>query len=240
MSPLLDVTNTVGHESTPVTLNTGSLRKSSVTIPRSGPTVTNVYGTGEADITGPVKIQIKREIAAIKMCNTQVPGQVGSASSCQGSSAITHHYPCVISPMRVPPLPQSTDVLLSQAVQALSLGPFSAQTRLRTHRHLSRLHTEQSEGNCRKLTSSCSGLPDNSGNSVAESAPQQCGACGLEFTSLTILTQHLTRHVYDGLYAAQWLTQAMGLVLPSQTTIESVPTIQDDHESGFLPCSSPD
>nr|XP_045613456.1 uncharacterized protein LOC123767655 [Procambarus clarkii]XP_045613465.1 uncharacterized protein LOC123767655 [Procambarus clarkii]XP_045613477.1 uncharacterized protein LOC123767655 [Procambarus clarkii] len=243
MSPLIEVTNTVGQGSIPDSPCTNSLRKSSVKSSRGDPKFAYVYGPGETDKTGSVKsFKLKREVVAIKMCNTQMSGPVGSASSCQ-QSAITNLYPCVTSPMRVPPLPQSTDVLLSQAVQALSLGPLSAQPRLRTRRRFSRHHKgniQHSEVNNRKLVSSCDGVPEPSGGSATKSAPQQCGACGLEFTSLPILTQHLARHVYDGLYAAQWLTQAMGLVLTRHDTLESVPNIQDDHESELLSSCSPD
>lgn len=245
MSPLIDVTNTVGQDSSPDNPYTNSLRKSRVRISRIFHRVSGVHCQGEADITKSGKdVKVKSEAVAIAMCNTQVSGLVGNMSSIRGFSTIAHLCQCAASPVRVPPLPQTTDVLLSHAVQALSLSSLRTQTQPLTQRHFirhskgSRDHNGGSSSR-KKFVSNCSGLPENSGSNVTESASQQCGACGLKFTSLSILTQHLARHVYDGLYAAQWLTQAMGLVFPRHSTVESNPIDQVDHDvdaalTGFL------
>ncbi|XP_047494875.1 uncharacterized protein LOC125042999 [Penaeus chinensis] len=217
MSPLIDVTNTA------VGLQVESSTKRSVKQQRDcarGPDVNQQSKVNKRGL--PERVKAKDEAVAIRKCNTWMGGpagdMAGGAAGCLAAFSSTSQCPAEVGLPRVPPLPQSADALLSQAVQALSLSPPSSKTRTRAHRRLSRHratsqqeHDEQASDNV-VLNCSNSGLPENSQESTGITTPKQCGACGLEFTSTPVLTQHLVRHVYDGLYAAQWLTQAMGLV----------------------------
>lgn len=238
MSPLIDVTNTVGQDSSVDDLGAGSTRKTVVRVPRAHPSLPDASGgQGEGSGTGLMTYsKVRSGAVAIKMCNTQVSGSGSSASSAQG---LTQMYNCTKNPLRVPPLPCTSDVL-SQAVEALSLDPLSTRRRRCNRRRLSRQSKEIAEPSDKSTTQlqNGSGEPENSGGgSGGDFAPQQCGACGLEFTSLSVLTQHLARHVYDGLYAAQWLNQAMNLVLARR---DPVPTSQTDTGGGGESPSSQD
>ncbi|XP_042863508.1 uncharacterized protein LOC122247883 [Penaeus japonicus] len=221
MSPLIDVTNTalgLQVESS----NTRSVKPQRACV--RGPDVNQQSKASKRGL--PERVRAKNEAVAIRMCNTWVSGPAGdpagdsvkSGADCPVSLSPATQCPTDEALPRVPPLPQSADALLSQAVQALSLSPPSSKTRTRARRRLSRHRTTSQQEHDKQasdtvvLSCSSSGLPENSQESVGLSTPKQCGACGLEFTSTPVLTQHLVRHVYDGLYAAQWLTQAMGLV----------------------------
>ncbi|KAL7647998.1 UNVERIFIED_CONTAM: hypothetical protein RMT77_001614 [Armadillidium vulgare] len=74
--------------------------------------------------------------------------------------------------------------------------------------------------------SCCDGFPSKK-KSTSEnfSSTYQCIACGLELSSLEILTNHLVKHIYEGLHAASWLNHAMSILLPeNDTTVNSLPT----------------
>ncbi|KAK3863262.1 hypothetical protein Pcinc_030942 [Petrolisthes cinctipes] len=239
MSPLVDVTNTSG-QSVSGSQYTDSLRKSGseeaefcsiVTKANSEKGILQIYYSSD----------VKTEEVAIKMCNTQVScnGKNSTGSSCQTSIPPTN----MCSGRKnsdtgsAPNQEVDTDVLLSEAVQTLTLGGrLNTEPRRRKqrqgHRHRSRKGSDPivAVNNSSKLLSSSCGLPDNPPQCInGVSSPQQCGACGLEFTSLPKLTQHLTRHVFDGLYAAQWLTQAMKLVNSrhTSTTVEADSSSRD-------------
>lgn len=211
MSPLIEVTNSGGRNCIAADKpNRSSAKKGNYKL---------LKACGANEETHPVDTSIGSQVSRksakfeqAKMCNTRVKsGDPISSESFRGN--------CPVDSMRVPPLPQaSADDVLSQAVQALNLGPLTVHTkpsaRLNRHRKLG----------CREIGKSSSGHPENTNRADATRTPQQCGACGLEFTSLPVLTQHLARHVYDGLYAAQWLTQAMTLVSSRQPASEAVQT----------------
>ncbi|XP_068240506.1 uncharacterized protein [Palaemon carinicauda] len=222
MSPLIDVTNSGGRNC----ITADQPNKKIFNLQKSH--VTNESTHAVVDTSKASEVSRKSsKLEHTKMCNTCVKNSFGgdtkSNESLRGN--------CLVDSMRVPPLPQaSADDVLSQAVQALNLGPLTVHTkpnaRLNRHRKLG----------SREIGKSSSGHPENTNRANAVRTPQQCGACGLEFTSLPVLTQHLARHVYDGLYAAQWLTQAMALVSSRQhasegvqTTVHSVPSSEGEN-----------
>lgn len=220
MSPLVDVTNTSG-QSLSGSQYTDSLRKS---------------GSEESELCSKItrancekgilqifySSNVTTEEVAIKMCNTQVSCNDKNNSGCQISNPATN----MCSSRKnsdsegQPNYQGDTDMVLSQAVQSLTLGGcFSTEPHPRkqrqSHKHRNRKGSVLTAAvkSTSKPVSSSSGLPDNPPQCIRSvSSSQQCGACGLEFSSLPKLTQHLTRHVFDGLYAAQWLSQAMKLV----------------------------
>lgn len=224
MSPLTDVTNTTEHDPLLETQSKGFQRKRRTRISRSCPRIPCPEGQGEVNVEGFCKSSKgESEPVAIKMCNIEV--------SHNDSNNVNHPEftaNCQCSGPRiqcnVPLLPQATDILLSHAVQTLNLSQNSVKPGFRSQSHFihQRDRTEtipENKQNAKpEKAASCSGLPDTPGSWKSGSSPQQCGACGLEFTSLPVLTQHLARHVYDGLYAAQWLTQAMQLLVSRQPT----------------------
>ena len=235
MSPLTDVTNTGGHEPVLETQHMASHRRGRMRLSRSCPRITCLQSQDEVNTAQSHKsFKRKSEPVAIKMCNIQVLDQEHNNIHSQGLTAN-----CLCSntgnQSDAPLVSQATDILLSQAVQTLSLSQNGVQSGLQTHTHIGQ-HRKKLEKTPEKkhkvkneVVASCSGLPETPGTCESGISVQQCGACGQEFTSLPVLTLHLARHVYDGLYAAQWLTQAMRLVgsrQPSGTT-----SLQDDTNS---------
>ncbi|XP_076037618.1 uncharacterized protein LOC143023041 [Oratosquilla oratoria] len=123
---------------------------------------------------------------------------------------------------RVPPLPSNADLLLSKAVEALVLWAPTAP-----HQCARRLPVCQKQNE--KVTGSSTSAASNTSNSIpppsANSDPKiasshQCGACGVQFSSVEVLMQHLSKHVYEGLYAAQWLVQALQLLPPNVSGLQ--------------------
>ncbi|KAK7070155.1 hypothetical protein SK128_014753 [Halocaridina rubra] len=158
----------------------------------------------------------------VNMCNTRLRRRTSSNLEWQGSCSINHEH-SLTDCMRVPPLPETADDILSHAVQALNLNvPVTYKKRdLNTKKHFRQRHSQGGQSIVKAVNVNSGGLPNKTNGNDVLRTPQQCGACGLEFTSLPVLTQHLTRHVYDGLYAAQWLTQAMALTVPFPSPSDS-------------------
>lgn len=257
MSPLIDVTNTGGQNClVPDKICKEITKKGSAGLQRNKSLEPDGFGQSGAEEGIARRSQGKlgdNQLKAIKMCNTRTRSSAGNESSHKGSLKGITSGQSVVDPMRVPPLPQTTtaDDVLSQAVQALSLNPLTAHTKPSTTRLNRRHHklgyAKQNGRRDTKVTASSSGLPESTDGTDVVRTPLQCGACGLEFTSLPVLTQHLAKHVYDGLYAAQWLTQAMTLVSSRQPTsealdapVDSVPNNDDDSllSQSTQPCSS--
>lgn len=235
MSPLTDVTNTAGHEPLLETQCRGFQRKRKTRISKSCPRIPCPEGQGDVDVEDFCKTSKREsEPVAIKMCNSEVADndrsnvyQPKCTASCQCSDSRIQR--------NVPLLPQATDILLSQAVQTLNLSQSSVKPGLQSQGHFVQRQKKIDKKTKRKQNvkaekaASCSGLPETPSSGKSANSPQQCGACGLEFTSLSVLTQHLARHVYDGLYAAQWLTQAMNLLVSRQPS--STPFFHDDRNN---------
>lgn len=226
MSPLVDVTNTSG-QSLSGSPYTDSLRKSGSEESKLCSKITR-SNCEKGILQLFYSSNVTTEEVAIKMCNTQVSCNDKNNSSCQISDPTTSMCSSrKNSGTEGQPSHQlDTDLVLSQAVQSLTLGGcFGTEPHLRkqrqSHKHRNRKGSVVTAAvkSTSKPVSSTSGLPDNPPQCInSVSSPQQCGACGLEFSSLPKLTQHLTRHVFDGLYAAQWLTQAMKLVSSRHTS----------------------
>lgn len=184
------------------------------------------------------KIKQKKHLKnspAIKMCNTKVDNN-GIDIKCYGASQSPVKDTQCCKTERVPPLPLLTeDILLAKAVESLNISSQNPSRALHKRRNKKKqcIPAESKEN----IITSHSILVENkdylispvnpvlcvSGNSESPSgqtsnvcSPQRCGACGLEFHSVESLSQHLLRHIYEGMYAAQWLTQAMTLVSQQQ------------------------
>lgn len=246
MSPLTDVTNTAGHEPLLETQCRGFQRRRRARISRSCPRIPCPEDQSEVDVVGFCKsFKRENEPVAIKMCNTEISDNDSSNVCHQGHTA---NYQCSDSRVQcgVPLLPQATDILLSHAVQTLNLGQNNVKSNLRPRGQFvnQRKKTDKIPENEQNLktekSANCSGLPETPGTWKSGTSPQQCGACGLEFTSLPVLTQHLARHVYDGLYAAQWLTQAMHLLGSRQPSSTPFPHDDRSNTGDVLPNSSVD
>ena len=223
MSPLTDVTNTPGHESLPYTQHMISQKRERKRLSRSCPRIPCHQSQDEMNKAQSHKsFERNIESVAIKMCNIQDSDQRHTNSYSQRFTGN-----CMCSKSRnqsdAQLASQTTDVLLSQAVETLSLSQNSVQSGLqkssKINQHRKKLVKipEKKHKVKSKVVASCSGLPETPGTYESITSSQQCGACGQEFTSLSLLTLHLARHVYDGLYAAQWLNQAMSLVVSRQT-----------------------
>lgn len=210
MSPLTDVTNIAEHEPILETQCGGLQRGKTKKISRYCSRLPCSEGQSEVHEVGCYKsLKRRTEPEAINMCNIQVTGN-------EGSKVCQHCDPRI--ECDVPLLPHATDILLSHAVQTLNLSQNSVKASLQSwsnfvQQRKNLVKIPENKQNAKTVkTANCGGLPEIPGTWKSGNTPQQCGACGLEFTSLPVLTQHLARHVYDGLYAAQWLTQAMHLV----------------------------
>jgi len=176
---------------------------------------------------------------AIKMCNTKLNNN--SENEMYNSSQSPLKDSQCYETERVPPLPILTeDNLLAQAVESLNISSSNSSRHLPKRRNKKKqcipVENKENLSNTQSLSveskdysispalcySSNSEFPCGQVENICTS--QQCGACGLEFQSVESLSQHLLRHIYEGMYAAQWLTQAMALVSQQQqqttTTVE--------------------
>ena len=121
---------------------------------------------------------------------------------------------------RVPPLPEPSEILLSQAVESLKLNPslnniVDSKKKVERQRRLSNnVFKTCDTSSISKTTSICNDCDNNepSNDKLVPVTPQQCDACGLEFSSVAALANHLIQHVVDGLYAAQWLIELYRLM----------------------------
>jgi len=168
---------------------------------------------------------------AIKMCNTKLNNN-SESEMYNGSQSPVKESQCYETE-RVPPLPILTeDNLLAQAVESLNISSSNSSRHLPKRRNKKKqcipVENKENLSNTQSLSvenkdysisptlcySSNSEFPCGQVENICTS--QQCGACGLEFQSVESLSQHLLRHIYEGMYAAQWLTQAMALVSQQQ------------------------
>lgn len=235
MSPLTDITNSPGHEPLLYTQHKISQKRERMRLSRSCPRIPCHQSQDEIHKAQSHKIfKEKFESVAIKMCNIHVSNQKHTSAYSQGFTA---NCMCSNSRSQKDVLlgSQTTDILLSQAVETLSLSQNSVQSGLQIssqtgqHRKKFEKIPEKRHKVKSKVVASRSGLPETPGTCESGISSQQCGACGQEFTSLPLLTLHLARHVYDGLYAAQWLNQAMSLVVSRQPS--SATNSHDDKNS---------
>ena len=111
---------------------------------------------------------------------------------------------------RVPPIPSAAE-LLTTAVEKLQLSQRTTRTSPNTEEE----HTIQA-------TTSSVPPSDTSGLLALSSSPLQCVSCKMECSSVDILTAHLLKHIMEGLHAANWLSNAMNLLLP--TAVEGATT----------------
>ncbi|MPC15336.1 hypothetical protein E2C01_008123 [Portunus trituberculatus] len=201
MSPLTDVTNTPGHEPLLYTHHMLSQKRERKRLSRSCPRIPCHQSQDEMNKAQSHKsFKRKTESVAIKMCNIQDSDQRHNNTY---SQKFTANYMCSNSRNQSDEqlASQTTDILLSQAVETLSLSENSVQSDLQKssqrsqHRKKLEKIPEKKPKVKSKVVASCSGLPETPGTCEGGISSQRCGACGQEFTALPLLTLHLARHL---------------------------------------------
>lgn len=185
----------------------------------------------------------------IKMCNTKLNNNSENEKH-NASQSLVKDSQCYETE-RVPPLPILTeDNLLAQAVESLDISSSNPSKHLPKRRNkkkqcipvenkenLSNTPLLSVESNDYSISpalcySSNSEFPSGQVENICTS--QRCGACGLEFQSVESLSQHLLRHIYEGMYAAQWLTQAMALVSQQQQQQQQTTATVEQQDVVFM------
>lgn len=184
---------------------------------------------------------------AIKMCNTKIDNNDRDIKYYGISQSLVNDTHCYETE-RVPPLPLLTeDILIAKAVESLTISSKNPSRQLQKRRNKKKqcvleenIINSKSKSVEHKdyLNNPVNSILCASGNSEHPTrqisnvcTPQRCGACGLEFLTVESLSQHLLKHIYEGMYAAQWLTQAMTLVSQHQEqTTQPIPLVSQHQE----------
>lgn len=219
MSPLIDVTNTPAPDipkEIQVSFNKNSLFNESE--PKN---MKSSLLSAHNDLSG---FDVTKDITSLTKCNnTKVSylkrkkeiSRIPTIKSDENKSSGLHLIDRLDSSQRVPPLPTED---LFQAFSLLHIGKQNFKTSNLSKKDGCSLSIDDKNLEiCKhKLTGSSNdvGLPSNSFTST-----YQCVACSLEFSLLENLTCHLVKHIYEGLHAASWLSNAMSILVPQPLDI---------------------